>query len=258
MSDTEAIQVYLTNPQKKKFENNQTFQLSSTQLGASSGKHHVEIVMPKDHHRKLMNNVRLMKGYRFTDKNIVGGSLLDFIKPHAKNVAKSVVKAYIPTALDYVGKKTGHKNITDAVKPSVNGVVDAIAGGKVGGKGSPEAKEKMARIRAMRKGVSIDGGNIGDDIRNGWNRTFNPALGRKIVKALRSPIAKKIYKGVADLGATAIGDFTGNPVAGFVGAEVANHLIDGLGIKGKGKGSQAMRDRMAQLRALRKPKRLNI
>ena len=123
-------------------------------------------------------------------------------------------------------------------------------------KGSPEMKARMAKLRAMRKGGDINGGNVFDDIKNGWNRTFNPALGRKIVSTLRSPIAKTIYKGVVDVGANALGDFTGNPVLGMVGSQLANHAIDGLGLKGK--GSQAMKERMAKLRALRKPKRLNI
>ena len=70
-------------------------------------------------------------------------------------------------------------------------------------------------------------------------------------------VPKTIYKGVVDTGATALGGFTGNPVLGMVGSQLANHAIDGLGLKGK--GSQAMRDRMAHLRSLRKDKkRLNI
>lgn len=103
------------------------------------------------------------------------------------------------------------------------------------------------RLRSMRKGGSIDSG---DDTRDGWNRTFTPDLGRKIVSTIRSPIAKTIYRGVADLGANLIGGFTGDPVLGIVGSQLANHAMDGLGLKGK--GSQAMHDRMKHLRSLRK------
>ena len=76
----------------------------------------------------------------------------------------------------------------------------------------------------MRK---VKGGNLGDDIRNGFNRTFNPALGRKIKDALTSPEAKQIYTGVAAAGATAL---TGNPLAGAVAGEAVGAL-SGAGLK---------------------------
>ena len=92
--------------------------------------------------------------------------------------------------------------------------------------------ERMARLRAMRKGKAVvEGEGILDDIRNGFNRTFNPKLGRKIKKALTSPIAKDIYRGVADIGLDALGAYTGNPLVGAVGSQVANSAIDGLGFK---------------------------
>ena len=165
--DTSAIQVFLTQAQKKKFENHQTFQLSSTQLSASHGKHHIEIIMKKHHHRKLLNNVKNHRGFRFTKDNVVGGSFFSSFKPIAKNVLKNVAKSLAPSALDYIGEKSGHKNLTDALKPSINGVVDVIAGGKLV-KGSAEMKAKMAHLRAMRKvkGGAIDGGNIFDDLRH--------------------------------------------------------------------------------------------
>ena len=263
MSDHASIQVYLTSAQKKKFLDHRTFQLSSSQLSQSHGKHHVEITLHKHHHKKLLENVRKHKGFRFTPETIAGGSILSVLKPHLKSVLKSVAKSVAPTVLDYVGDKSGQKKLTDALKPSISGVVDAIAGGKLK-KGSPEMKQKMANLRAMRKmkGGNIDGEGIFDDwgnkIKDGWNKTFTPDLGRKIVKTLKSPVAKTVYKGIADLGVNAIGDMTGNPVAGIVASHLANQAIDGLGVRGK--GSPEMVLKMANLRSLRKNKkgRLNI
>jgi hypothetical protein len=48
--------------------------------------------------------------------------------------------------------------------------------------------------------MEIEGEGILDDIRDGWNRTFNPKLGRKIKSALTSGVAKDVYKGYADVG----------------------------------------------------------
>ena len=66
-------------------------------------------------------------------------------------------------------------------------------------KGSPAMKAHMAKLRGMRK---VKGSGILDDIKNGFNRTFNPKLGDKIKAALTSPIAKQVYSGIADAGAT--------------------------------------------------------
>lgn len=224
---TDKIQVFLTSAQKKKFENGKTFQLSATQLNAGTGKYHVEIEMTTQNHKELLRNVARNKGYRFTREKVVGGSIFG-------KFLKSVAKAVAPKALDFVGEKTGTKNITDALKPSANGLIDVgvdkITGGKLE-KGSPEMAEKMARLRSMRKGKQVDGGNIFDDIKNGWNRTFTPKLGKKIQKALTSKVAKDIYKGIADVGVDSIAAYTGQPMLGAIGSQVVNSAIDGAGVK---------------------------
>ena len=214
---TEKIEVFLTTQQKNKFESGKTFQLSSHQLQAGTGKHHVEIEMTSKNHKELLRNVAKNKGYRFSSEKIVGGSIFG-------KVLKSVAKSVAPNVLDFVGEKTGTSKIMNAIKPSADGLidlgVDRITGGKII-KGSPEMAEKMAR----------KGKGILDDIKNGWNRTFNPKLGREIKKTLTSGLAKDIYKGVADVGLSAAGDFTGNPLIGVVGSKLANSAIDGLGVK---------------------------
>jgi hypothetical protein len=97
-------------------------------------------------------------------------------------------------------------------------------------KGSPEMAAHMARLRSMRKGKGmVVGGNVFDDIRNGFNRTFNPKLGREIKDKLTYGPARKIYKGLAD-GALKIGSsFTGLPL-GLAQSEI-NRQRDGASIK---------------------------
>ncbi len=58
-------------------------------------------------------------------------------------------------------------------------------------------KDHMAKLRSMRKGKGVVmGGNVFDDIRNGFNRTFNPKLGREIKDAFTSGPAREVYKGL--------------------------------------------------------------
>jgi hypothetical protein len=181
--------------------------------------------MSSKNHKELLKNVAKNKGYRFTNAKIEGSGIFG-------KILKGVAKAAAPKVLDFIGEKTGQKGITDALKSSSDGVIDAVGdkfmtGGKLKA-GTPEMKAHMARLRGMRK---VNGGNIFKDIKNGFNRTFNPKLGRKIKKALTSKEAKEIYKGVADIGLTAAGDAAGNPLIGSIGSQLVNGAIDGAGVK---------------------------
>ena len=75
--------------------------------------------------------------------------------------------------------------------------------------------------------------DFGRKIKRGFNKTFNPALGRKIKKALTSDTAKSIYRDLAEVGLDAAGAYTGNPLLAKVGSKVADAAIDGLGVGGK-------------------------
>jgi hypothetical protein len=215
------------------------FQLSSTQLQADSGKHAVEIQLTAKNHKTLLKNVASGKGYRFSPDKIEGAG---FFGDLAKKAGKKVAKAVAEKALDKIGEKTGQSGITNALKGSVDGLVDVgadkiskkVSGGKLA-KGSPEMKARMAKLRGMRKGKGmqeeIEGEGILDDIRNGWNRTFNPKLGRKIKDAFTSKPAREIYKGLSR-GALALGSsFSGLPL-GLAQGEI-DRQIDGASIKGK-------------------------
>jgi hypothetical protein len=234
---SETISVFLTSAQKNKLQSGKTFQLCASALQAGSGKHNVDIEMSTKDYKQLVKNVGNNKGYRFTADKVMGSG---FFKDIAKTVGKKVAKKVAEKGLDMIGERTGQKGITDALKGSVDGLVDVgankISGGKLK-KGSPEMKAHMARIRGMRKGKSmkseeeIEGGNVFDDIRNGWNRTFNPKLGRKIKDAFTSKPAREIYKGLANVGLKIGSSFTGLPL-GLAEGEI-DRQIDGASVGGK-------------------------
>jgi hypothetical protein len=106
-----------------------------------------------------------------------------------------------------------------------------ISGGKLV-KGSQAMKDHMARIRGLRKGkgmqMEMEGGNIFDDIRNGFNRTFNPKLGEKIKDAFTSKPAREVYKGLSRAGLQVGSAFTGLPL-GVAQGEI-DRAIDGAGV----------------------------
>jgi hypothetical protein len=191
----ESVKVFLTTAQKNKLQSGKTFRLSASALQAGSGKHAVEIQMTPKNHKALLKNVSKGKGYGFSANEIEG---VGFFGDIAKSVGKKVAKKVAEKGLDYVGERTGQKGITDALKSSVDGLVDVGANKVTGGKlkkGSPEMKAHMARIHGMRKGGSmVVGGNVFDDIRNGFNRTFNPKLGREIKDAFTPSLLGKFTK----------------------------------------------------------------
>jgi hypothetical protein len=86
--------------------------------------------------------------------------------------------------------------------------------------------------------MEMEGGNIFDDIRNGFNRTFNPKLGRKIIDAFTSKPAREVYKGLANVGLKMGSSFTGLPL-GLAEGEI-DRQIDGASIKRRYKKKNLM------------------
>ena len=230
---SETISVFLTTAQKNKMASGKTFQLSASQLQAGSGKHPVDIEMTTKNYKALVRNVSKNKGYRFTADKVVGSGFFGDI---AKTVGKKVAKKVAEKGLDYLGEKTGQSGITNALKNSVDGLVDVgadkITGGKMT-KGSQAMKDHMARLRGMRKGkgmqTEIEGGNIGDDIKNAFKRTFNPKLGQKIKDAFTGSEARSVYKGLANAGLKIGSSFTGLPLS--LAQNEIDKQIDGASIK---------------------------
>jgi hypothetical protein len=239
----ESVKVFLTTAQKNKMQGGKPFQLSATQLQAGSGKHHVEIQMTPKNHKALLKNVSKGKGYRFSANKIEGAG---FFGDLAKKAGKALAKKVAEKGLDYVGERTGQSGITNALKGSVDGLVDVgaekiskkVSGGKLA-KGSPEMKARMAKLRGMRKGkgmqMEIEGEGVFEDlgrkIKRGFEKTFNPRLGEEIKDAFTSKPAREVYKGLSR-GALALGSsFSGLPL-GLAQGEI-DRQIDGASIKGK-------------------------
>jgi hypothetical protein len=234
---TEKIEAFLTIAQKNKFQSGKTFQLTAHQLNAGIGKFHVEIEMTTKNYETLVKNVGKNKGYRFTADKVINGA--GFFGNIAKTVGKKVAKT-VAEKVDYMGEKTNQKGIANALKGSVDGLVDVgadkITSGKMK-KGSPEMVAHIARLRSMRKGkgmqTEIEGSNVfdklGRDIKRGFNKTFNPKLGREIKDAFTSKPARVVYKNLANAGLRIGSSFTGLPL-GLAQGEI-DRQIDGASIK---------------------------
>ena len=95
MSDHE-IHVHLNPAQFLKYRMGASFQLSHSQLKDTASKHRVDIHLAKRDFKKLLKAVKNGKGYRFSAKNVPGGSLWDTFKKGAQflkdNVDKDTLK----------------------------------------------------------------------------------------------------------------------------------------------------------------------
>ena len=111
-----------------KYRKGQSFQLSNAQLQSDSGKHKVDIHLVKKDYRKLLLSIKNGKGYRFTEKNVKGGSLWGSFKSGLSkaasfvknNVNKEDVKNVIKKGVDLVAPDS----IKDLAKKSVDEIVD--------------------------------------------------------------------------------------------------------------------------------------
>ena len=90
MAEHHEISVYLTSPQFLKYKKAHTFQLTNSQLQADSGKHQVDIHLGKKDYKKILTAIKNGKGYRFSHKNVVGGSLWGSFKKGLSNIGNFV------------------------------------------------------------------------------------------------------------------------------------------------------------------------
>jgi hypothetical protein len=229
-----TIEVFLNAPQFLKYRKGKSFQLSNAQLQSDSGKHKVDIHLAKKDYRKLLLSIKNKKGFRFTEKNIKGGSLWGSFKSGLSkaasfvknNVNKEDVKNVIKKGVDMVAPDS----VKDLAKSAVDKVVDygyddsnkgkslkehalslandlqpelKDAGMQVGKKivdkvkdkiqtmdgeglrkfkkGSQEAKDHMARIRAMKKTKSV-GSSVKSETRVGRGVRDNVPVKTRPVK----------------------------------------------------------------------------
>lgn len=233
------VQLYLTTAQLRKFQTSKAFQLRPEQISAgydqSSMKHHVEIMLKKAHYRKLLNNAKNHKGFRFTPTIIQGGGILDNLKNFGNkvsNVAKSAGNAvvkYVPKKLvkdvakagvKAVAKKYGiDPTVTDIASEGVDAGVDAgyATQGKGIGKarmvkGSKEAKEWGQRMKALQGKKSGKGiKDVGKSIKKAFQKAA-PTL---------QQIGKKVAPVLAGAAGAAAGEFVGGPAGAVIGSTLA-------------------------------------
>ena len=142
MSDTHVVEVFLSAPQYLKYRKGKTFQLSNSQLQSSSGKHKVDINLDKKDYRKLLNALKNGKGYRFSEKNVRGGSLWGSFKSGLSkvgnfvknNVSKEDVKNVINKGVDLIAPDS----VKDLTKSVVSKTVDYAYDDKNKGKSLKE------------------------------------------------------------------------------------------------------------------------
>ena len=89
-ADNHVIEVFLSTTQFRKYKKGEPFQLSNEQLQSSVGNHKVDIHLGKRDYKKLLTAVKNGKGYRFSDKNVVGGSLWGSFKKGLSTVGNFV------------------------------------------------------------------------------------------------------------------------------------------------------------------------
>ncbi len=277
-ADFHVVEVFLSAPQFRKYKKGEPFQLSNTQLQSSVGKHKVDIHLEKKDYKKLINAVKNGKGYRFSEKNVKGGSLWgtfksglskvgNFIKSNVskedvKNVinkgvdmvapesVKEIAKSAVSKAVDYSyddsnkGKslKEHALSLANELQPEIKDV--ALKAGKkvmdkvqeklnqsspdeeVQGeglrkkrfvKGSQEAKDHMARLRAMRgmkKGSGMKqkkrrGKGVWDNIASSLIHTGLPTLGHISGEILGGPAGAMVGEEIGNLAGDTIGAATG-------------------------------------------------
>jgi hypothetical protein len=85
-----TVEVFLNAPQFRKYRQAKSFQLSNAQLQSDSGKHKADIHLGKKDYRKLLLAIKNGKGFRFSEKNVKGGSLWGSFKKGLSTVGNFV------------------------------------------------------------------------------------------------------------------------------------------------------------------------
>ena len=115
--------LHLTSQQLNKFKKGMGFQLSHNQLTANAGKHQVQVHLLPPDLNKLVKNIQAGKGFRFTQKNVKGGSIMSFVK---KIIPKDVAKMGLNALADVAGLATTRTPIGLMAMPMINNMVDHV------------------------------------------------------------------------------------------------------------------------------------
>jgi hypothetical protein len=205
-----TIEVQITSAQNTKLKRNETIQLSYEALTQDNQKatHDAEIDVSDAVYKKVQSAIRRGKGIQIVQGEKEEGS----IWKKAKGFAQSKTGRAISKIGQRVGQKALDYSIDKGVPVAIKAGAAYLSGGSVLQKGSQEAKDKMARLRAMR------GGGIGSSFKS---------LGKSISKVANSKVGHSIAKISTQAGKRAIS--VGLPVAGTTIGSVFGTAIGGPG-----------------------------
>ena len=212
MSEHHEVSVYLTSPQFLKYKKAVPFQLTNAQLQADHGKHEVDIHLSKKDYKKLLTAIKNGKGYRFSNKNVVGGSLWGSFKKGLSSVG------------NFVKNNVNKEDVKNVLKQGV----DMVA---------PDSVKNIAKSAVDKV---VDYGY--DDSNKG-----------KSLKDHALSLANDLQPELKDAGLQA-GKKIVDKVKEKLQGMNSDDAVEGNGFKKFKKGSQAAKDHMAKIRAMRKSK----
>jgi hypothetical protein len=216
----------------------------------SKATHDAEINVSDAVYKKAQSAIRRGKGIRIQQGEYEGGS----IQKKIKGFAQSKTEHAIGKIAKKVGRKALDYSIDKGVPMAINAGASYLSGGSVLQKGSQEARDKMARLRAMRgSGIGKLFKNFGKSI----SKVANSKVGHSIAKISTQAGKRAISAGLPVVGTavgSAIGTAIGGPgfgtaLGGVIGSQVgrAGASAANKKIGGKGFGIGSVRDQVRSL-----------
>jgi hypothetical protein len=246
-----TIEVQITSAQNTKLKRNETIQLSYAALtqGNSKATHDAEIDVSDAVYKRVQSAIRRGKGIRIAQEEYEGGSIFKKVKDFAKSKTGR--------AIGKIGQRVGQKaldySIDKGVPMAINAGAAYLSGGSVLQKGSQEARDKMARLRALRgSGIGKAFKSVGKSI----NKVADSKVGHSIAKISTQAGKRAISVGLPVAGmalgsaiGTAIAPGVGSTAGAFIGSQVgrAGASAANKKIGGRGFGIGSVRDQVRSL-----------
>jgi len=249
-----VIKLNLSKQQLNKFNKSKPFQLKHSQLTGQGGGYEIEMEVPKTfitkYNRSSINGkgIRIPKGLMEGAKR-EGLNLLNVVKNSALNHVEGRVNA----GVDKVGR---------VAKRQIKSALDrAPVPGQLKSSIQKYADDNIDKLKANTKGYVSqmskrisEYGNKSKKAQEDEEVYYDTQTGdgfgsfiKNVGKTLK-PIAKPLAKAIIPVAATAVGTYVGGPSGGLMANQIATGATKGMGLK----GSQAMKDKMSRIRAMRK------
>ena len=268
-----TVEVFLNAQQFLKYRKGKAFQLSNSQLQSDNGKHKADLHLGKKDYRKLLLSIKNGKGYRFTEKNVKGGSLWGSFKSGLSkaasfvknNVNKEDVKNVIKIGVDLVAPDS----VKDLAKSAVDKVVDYGYDDSNKGKTLKEHALSLANdLKPELKDAGLQvGKKIVDKVKDKLQTMIpeeTPVDGEGLKRFKKgSQAAKDHMAKIRSMRKTKGSGFLNSVAPGIKSLKsetfVGSGVRDNVPVKTRPiKGSPEAREKMANLRAMRKTKGAGI